>query len=426
MDVGGLGRWLTIFDLRWMSMTTHSSLCWAILCWTGCASFAAAEEAVVVLKNGGQVRGDVLRAPSADQPASSSFYIVRLSSGSRVKLAARQVRKLIEPSTAESKYERLLPKMPDSAAGHLSMAQWCQENGLKDLRLYHLQQVLRHESDHEEARRSLGYGRIEGRWIKADDWMRQQGYVRYQGAWRVPQQVAIMERQREIELAQKNWRRDLKMWRGWLGGRRDAEAREKLRQLKDPLAVPGLAELLAKERDPDVRETYVDLLARFSNSTAVSALVRTAIQDPDMEIRLRAIDHLRNNGRPQAVRALVPVLSHKDNGMVNRAAAALGRLGDAEAVLPLIDALVTRHETVIQPTSNIRPSFGGSRDGTGGFNGLSVGGGPRRVVRNLKNKSALAALVTLTKQNFQYSHADWKRWYIREHSSPGADLRRDP
>ena len=104
----------------------------------------------------------------------------------------------------------------------------------------------------------------------------------------------------------------------------------------------------------------------------------------------------------------------------------MGRLGDPEAVLPLIDALVTRHETVIQPTSSIRPSFGGTSDGSGGFNGLSVGGGPRRVVRSLKNKSALEALVALTKQNFQYSQTDWKRWYIREHSSPGANLRRDP
>ena len=283
-------------------MMTRWGIQWTVLCWIGCCSCAAADQAVLVLKNGGQLRGDVLHAPAADQPASSSFYIVRLASGGRVKLAARQVRKVVEPSAAESKYARLLPKMPDTAAGHLTMAQWCQEHGLNDLRLYHLQQVLRHEPDHQEARRSLGYGRIDGRWIKADDWMQEQGYVRYQGAWRLPQQVAVLERERETELAQKNWRRDLKMWRGWLGGRRDAEAREKLRQLQDPLAVPALAELLGAERDSQVREIYVDLLARFSSSTAVSALVRTALQDPDTEIRLRAIDHLRDTGRTQAVR----------------------------------------------------------------------------------------------------------------------------
>ncbi len=341
-------------------------------------------------------------------------------------MTARQVRKVVDPSPPENQYAGLLRRMPDTAKGHLTMAAWCQENGLNDQRLHHLEQVLRHQPDHEDARRILGYGLIDGQWVRAQDWMEQQGYVRYQGAWRLPQQVAILEQARETELAEKRWRRDLKMWRGWLGGRRDAEAREKFQQLKDPLAIPGLAVLLSEERDAQVREMYIDLLARFSHAKAYSALIQIALEDVDLENRLRAIDYLRENGRTHAVQAFARTLGHKNNQMVNRAAVALGRLGDSDAVLPLIHALVTRHETITRPTADIRPSFGGSRDGTGSFNGLSVGGGgPKRVVRSLKNKDVLQALVSLTKQNYQYSTPDWMRWYVSENSSPGVNLRRD-
>ena len=185
----------------WRRAWVFFGLC-SLLGLLGCAGGASADESLLVLKNGGQLRGTVVQAPDDDQPANDAYYIVRLSTGSRVKLAARQVRKVAPLSPAEAKYASLLPDMPDTAAGHLTMAQWCQDNKLNDLRLYHLEQVLRHEPDHEEARRSLGYGRIDGRWIKADDLMQQQGYVRYQGAWRLPQQVAIMEQVRK-----RSWRR---------------------------------------------------------------------------------------------------------------------------------------------------------------------------------------------------------------------------
>jgi hypothetical protein len=397
-----------------------------LVCYLASALIASADEGILLLKNGGQLRGDIRAVPAADGTAEASFYIVGLAAGTRIKLEARQVRKVLDASPAESKYAQLLPQMPDTAAGHLAMAEWCQKNGLDDLRQYHLEQVLRHAPDHQDARRILGYSLIDGQWARAEDLMEQQGYVRYQGAWRLPQQVAVLERERERELAQKSWRRDLRMWRGWLGGRRDAEAQENFRQIKDPLAAPGLAELLSSERDPRIRAMYIDLLARLGDANAVSALTRAALEDDDPENRLRAIDHLRTTGRTQAMRAFVQMLHHKNNQVVNRAAAALGRLGDPEAVLPLIHALVTRHEALVQPTSNIRPSFGRTTDGGGAMNGLSVGGGPQRVVRNLKNKSVLEALVVLTKQNLQYSMADWQQWYIHQHSSPDANLRRDP
>ncbi len=380
----------------------------------------------VLLKSGGRVEGQILRRPAAGATGEDANYIVRVSDDVLIRIASREVGRVIELSADEREYQRLLPTMPDTAAGHEAMAKWCQEHGLNDQKDFHWQHVLRHDPDHEEARRVLGYSRIRGRWMRADDFMEAQGYIRYKGAWRLPQQVAMEQQQQELEVAQKTWRRDIETWRSWLDGRRSDEAWERLQSIEDPLAAAGLVELLPREPDAGIRELYVDLLARLATPAAVTALLDAAIYDDDVDVRLRCIDYVREVARQQAVRMWSGALRSPDNALVNRAATVLGRLGERAAIPSLIDALVTQHETRIAPAADIRPSFGSSADGTGGFNGLSVGGGPKKVRRNLQNRSVLEALVALTDQNFRYSQADWKNWYIQQRQIPeGVNLRRD-
>jgi hypothetical protein len=175
-----------------------------------------------------------------------------------------------------------------------------------------------------------------------------------------------------------------------------------------------------------VREIYADQLARLATPLALDALIQAAIDDPDVEVRLRCIDHVRQLGAARAVGAWTGFLQSRDNRTVNRAGVALGRLGRPEAVGPLIDALVTQHETLVKPTASIQPSFGSANDGSGGLNGLSIGGGPKVVRRQLRNQSVLDALVALTSQNYRFSQADWKDWYIQQRSLPeDVNLRRD-
>ncbi len=377
----------------------------------------------LLLRNGGTVEGTLLREPDAQ---GNKDYIVRTDEGILVKLSRSAVRKVEQPDAAQREYQQRLQTLPDTADGHWQMAQWCQDHQLQSARTLHLQQVLRHDPDHEQARRALGYNKIDGRWVMADQWMRQQGYQRYRGAWRTAQQIAIMERQREWELGEKQWRRQLKTWRSWLGGRRHAEALERLRTVDDPQAVTGLAELLQDEPDERLREMYVDVLARIGGGQATGALAAAALDDPDLEVRLRAIDHLKKIGSDRVLPIFVAALAGNDNRRINRAAVALGRLEDPDAILPLIGALVTRHESIVQPPSSIRPSFGSSSDGSSGIGGLNVGGGPKKVVRHLQNKSVLDALVRLTGKNFRFSEQDWRAWYARQQTPPSINLRRDP
>lgn len=387
-------------------------------------SVAAAAEEQLLLRNGARVEGTILRRPDRDDTSGS--YVVRLNEGTLLRLEAKDVGRVIEPTPAEIKYQTLLPRMPDTLEGHDKMARWCQDNQLSEQQTYHWQEVLRHDPDHADARRMLGYSRIRGEWTRPDEFMESQGFLRVGSAWKLPQEVAVEERARRVELAEKQWRSDLRIWRRWIGGKRHEEAMERLREIRDPRAVLGLQDLLAKEKDTQLRELYVDLLGRLKTGAAISTLVTTALNDTDLEVRLRSIDQLKQIAAPDAVVAFSRVLGSKDNTLVNRAGTALGRLGDPAAVPALIDALITRHESVVRPSANIRPTFGGTSDGGAGMNGLSIGGGPKKVVRDLQNKSVLDALIKLTEQNYQYSKADWKAWYVGKHSLPdNVNLRRD-
>ena len=49
--------------------------------------------------------------------------------------------------------------------------------------------------------------------------MTENGYVRYKGAWVLPQEIEIKEQERKEKLAQMDWANKLKRWNGWLGYR---------------------------------------------------------------------------------------------------------------------------------------------------------------------------------------------------------------
>lgn len=378
---------------------------------------------VLILKNGGRLEGEIVKTRRS-QDSNLVAYIVRLKSGARLKIDGRRVRKHVQDQPTVAEYEKLLSAMPDTAAGHWTMAEWCKTNNLRQQRTYHQEQVLRHDPNHADARRSLGFTRLNGKWGKRDDRMREQGYELFEGKYMLPQQIAIVKRQRANDLAQKKWRRDLKAMRGKLVGGQKSVATERFKNIKDPRALPALTEMLKSDESPEMREIYVDTLAQIGGPTAVTVLVKTGLEDGELEVRLRAIDNLRALAPVAAARLFANALSSKSNRTVNRAGVALGRLNESEAILPLIDALVTQHETIVKPTSTINPTFGRSSDG-GGLGGLNVGGGPKKISRKLQNKSVLEALVSLTKQNYRYSRSDWMQWYIQQQDPGDVNLRRD-
>ena len=249
------------------------------------------------------------------------------------------------------------------------------------------------------------------------------GLIRYRGAWRTPQEVELIERNEAATTAAKQWNTKLARLRQRLDQPAAADrAAEELREISDPLAVAAVAAALASEPVFAVRRAYVEALSHIRTPDAVATLIGTARDNPDRETRFAAVDRLLVIGPHQAVSPLVAGLASADNAQVNRSAEALGRLGLAEAIEPLIAALETKHLTASgggQPAGSTSATF------TPAGGGLAMGGGPKPKLVAVRNDRVLEALVALTGQNFEWEAAAWRAWLANERALPaGFDPRR--
>ena len=246
--------------------------------------------------------------------------------------------------------------------------------------------------------------------------MGERGFVRHRGAWRTVQEIELLERAEAANLARKEWVARLDRLRRQIDQPGTADrAAEEIRGIADPAAVPALVAVLPKEPGPRVRGWYVEALARIRSPEAVTALVATALDHADEDTRIAAVERLVVIGPHTAVPSFVAALHGPDNARVNRAAAALGRLGVPSAVGPLIDALQTQH-VVVQGDGTGEGSMTAAFTPAGG--GLSMGGGPKKVTVVAKNDGVLEALVTLTGKNFAWDAVAWRTWLANQQSPP--------
>ena len=373
---------------------------------------------VFLLDTGGRVEGDLLNADSS-RPRT---YVIRLASGGQIELDARRVKSVERKSAEQLEYEKALSQMRDTIDGHLAMSSLAKQLNLSRQREFHLRQVIRIDPNHERARLLLGYQKTPGGgWATREELLRDDGYVRTKSGWRLPQHLEIEQAEEAAEEKRVTLQKNLRMWRGWLGNKRQGEALENIRSIRDPAAASAVAKMFAEEENDDLRQLLAEVLGRLDSSGAAAVLARGAMEDSDREMRLLCIDQLaKGPRRRQAVTTFLRELNSKNNVRVNRAAVALSRLDDRSAVLPLIEALETTHsfKTGGSP-GNMNLSFNNSNRGFG------VGNPSRTITRSIENKSVLNALVSLTHQNFQYSKSNWKRWYVIKTSPPNIDLRRD-
>ena len=99
---------------------------------------------------------------------------------------------------------------------------------------------------------------MEGRWVRPDQYMEERGYVRYQGKWRLPQEIDVLEQKKKDDVAEKAWYGRLKRLRDMLDDDRMGQrARDEILNIQDPYAVPALANQLSKENVADFRPLYV-------------------------------------------------------------------------------------------------------------------------------------------------------------------------
>jgi hypothetical protein len=326
----------------------------------------------------------------------------------------------------EREYERLLPKVEETAAGHWEMAEWCREHGLRVQREQQLQLVLSLEPDHERAHLALGHSKLGGKWQKMEDYMQAQGYLKHDGQWRTRQDVEIALAREEFDAEVIKWRKQIKIWLGWIGKKRDAEAVANLRQIRDPHAAPTLIDTLdQKGTTRDLKLLIIDVLGDLKGNPAEGKFLKLYMNDADQGVRDACLDHLVRSKSKWAVHQFVGVIKDEKSqpATINRAAVALGRLKDPIATTALIDVLETKHIVVIQQGGGGGGGLGNINVGNGGLNA----GAPKPIKQTVvsQNEQVLAALTTLHPGvNFNFNEDAWRDWYIEKHEPAKVNLRR--
>jgi hypothetical protein len=386
----------------------------------------AAQGEVFVLKSGGRVEGEILN-PNRER---GQPYQVRTEEGVKLALADSAVSRVIAKTDLDRQYEALLPKLENTVEAQWAMAEWCKEAGLSEQRKRHLQAVIALDPNHAEARRALGYQRHGSRWLTQDEFMQSVGYARYKGAWRTRQEVEIDSRETQQELTVKKLRKDINLWLEQVatGGRLSDTADKNLNALNDLAAAPALAEIIGdSQRSPAVRKRCLAILAKLSPGLATGTLVRLAMNESNDGIRDLCLDELKRDGSQRVLTAFTEELKSKDNARVNRAGDCLARLGDKDATLALISALVTTHQITIQqggPPGSMTTTF--SPSGAPGAGGMSMGNKTQVIKRQFQNSGVRGALMTMYPDagNLQYDIDAWRAWYSETQTTSNVDLRR--
>jgi len=361
-----------------------------------------------VLTTGASVRGQWLNRDDASSP----FYLVASEHGGRVRLERSRVIKVIRQSEAQAKYDRLAPAIADTVEDQWKLAKWCRDNDLPEQGEQHLLCVVELDPQHELARRALGYSEIGGQWVKQQEYLERNGYVRYKGNWRLPQEVELAEQRQTLERAKKDWYVKLSRWRSQLNKEKRHAALDNIRQVRDPLAIEAIGRLLQVERDRRMRLIYVEVLGQIAGHQATAVLVELALSDRDEEVYYACVDQLASRQTPPLVRQLVLTLKSRQNDRVNRAAIALGSLGDQSAIPPLIDALVTRHDIALPGSDMISTTF--AKGGPANQSGDSYTSGPNApqvITQTATNQEVLKTLVKLSGVSFSFDQKAWRNWY---------------
>jgi hypothetical protein len=383
---------------------------------------AAARGDTFELVNGGRIEGRLIETTQGAAPQ----YVIELARGGRVNIARSDVAKIDAASASETEYQKLVRSSPDTAEAHWKLYEWCRERKLTEKMRLHLERIIELEPNHEKARTALGFRRKDGQWVTQGDVMTARGMVLYEGRYVTPQHVELLERQKGEKVTQANWANNFERLRKWLTGRRPervVQAQSELQTIRDPAAAEAVADLLKREDVPELRRLWVDVASQINHQAAVDALVNVSLNDPDPELRVQSLEHLIESGRPGVVGPYIRALKNRDNEIVNRAGAALGQIGDPDAIGPLIDALITNHRYTISDADPNQQGYTFSPDGSAFSFG---GGGPKVATENVRNPEVLSALVTLAGGvSFDYDQEQWRRWLAAQAKANAVDVRRD-
>ncbi|MGH7933265.1 MAG: HEAT repeat domain-containing protein [Candidatus Binataceae bacterium] len=121
---------------------------------------------------------------------------------------------------------------------------------------------------------------------------------------------------------------------------------------KDSAAIVKEAKRKAADADPRVRVEGLEKL-RNVDSPDVEEMLFRGLADPDVRVRIKAIDVLGARGVSQAVPMMAQELFLRDTAAIEKLhlVAALGRIGDTQGTLPVLEYLKTTNDPKTRGTA---------------------------------------------------------------------------
>jgi HEAT repeat protein len=402
---------------------------------------------LIRLKNGGEIRGKLHSGHTRDP-----LVTIDTLSGGTVVVRQEQVEFTTIRSLNVEQYETRARSVPNTVDARWELAEWCRQNRLRAQRDEQLELLLTLDPEHAEAHKALGHVQENGEWMTRAQQMTARGYVQHKGKWVTAQELDLLEKSEAERAAEEEWFSKVYAWTRWAAGRNERQrqqGRAHLLEIVDPAAVAALTSHMADHEESAIRELFVNVLADIPGPKPVRPLVARSLFDDVEPVRLAAIAAIKPDQYEPAMAMYVPALLSNDNPVVNRAAMALGEIGDQRVVPALIDALITSHSYKIEVPVNdaigVALGPGGAtladpnaisqylppeieiqlRTGQLPFGAvvLPPTGIPQRtravrVQGQLKNTEVLAALERLTGQNLGYDERSWKLWWAAQAAAP--------
>ncbi len=318
-----------------------------------------------------------------------------------------------------------------NADAHYRLALWCSESGLDAEAKFHYRAVVLIDPDHRAARRALGFEQVRGRWVEGRDAMRAKGFQEFEGRWVTPEEYALFAKDEIAAKAEREARRaaDEALKRAWNADEAvRARAMAEIERLDAKYRLRPLA-IAARIDKKDVRLRAIGGLGALNDKEALPALYQRAIFDTDEEVRLAAALAIKATDAEGKIGPFVQALGSAFTPVRVNAATALGTLGDAGAVGPLIAryqvvggsgqsvyisqvnqiSYIQDFDVEVAQTAFIAdPVIGVIQDGlTLNFRALSHTG----TYDVYESRAYAGALLNLTDKDFGTDAKAWAEWY---------------
>ncbi len=424
-----------------------------------CATLATAAVRgdVVRLHSGAELRGKIITAKSIVAigtkvtKAAATEILLETLSGARVEIPAESIAFVTRRPLAHEHYELRARHLEETVDAHWELARWCRDSHLNDQHEHHCLRVIALASDHEAAHRALGHVWKDGGWVDWNVYMTERGYLKHKGRWITQPEFELLEKSTAELAREQEWYPKIRLWTGWItGNNRDRvdQGLTALQAVQDADAAPAVAKLMSKHAGRAVRLLAVNVLTQSVGGKSSKALALMTLTDADAEVRYAALQGIPADQFENVEATFLQKLRSADNAEVNRAAVALQRVGDEDAITPLINALITTHRYNVRVRGGAAPSYTMGTDGSVGNQsgvlppgleaGLRTGQYPDGVVllnspdpvqnvqskwvvvqQDHQNADVLAALQKLTGEDFRYDERTWHLWWAAQKHAGG-------